>query len=103
METNLCSVNKLIGAQNEWSEVRNNQVIGVCAGTRYSGPPQGQILVQVFDKDTNVLISGPDLYTVPGQVEWVKVVDAVGERLTLQADTGALFYFDVPTRHWVHP
>ncbi len=103
IETNLCGLNKLIGARNEWSEIVSNQITGICAGTRHSGPPQGQILVQVFDAETNAIISGPDLYTAPAQVEWVKVIDAVGERVTLQADTGALFYFDVPTRQWVSP
>lgn len=78
VETNLCSLHKLIGARNEWSETIGNQVVGVCAGTSYSAPAHGQILVEVFDKTTNELLVAPSLYTVPAQVEWVKVIDAVG-------------------------
>ena len=42
-------------------------------------------------------------YRTPRRVGPIRVTDAVGERLTLHADEGTLFYFDVPTRQWVTP
>jgi hypothetical protein len=102
-------IDDLIGTRNKWREYIGTRIVGVCAGSAYfnqktqrpNGPPYGALLFDDYDTATKIILSGPDLYEVPGQVEWVKVVDAVGERLTLQANTGALFYFDVPTRQWV--
>jgi hypothetical protein len=47
---------------------------------------------------------GPvQVYTTPANAGLVKVKDAVGERLTLDAPDGTRFYFDVATRQWVNP
>jgi hypothetical protein len=101
--TNACTRGKIISAQNEWYTIEGNNVTGVCVGGSYTGQPRGQISIDVYDLHTDATISGPDVYTVPATVQWVKVIDAVGERLTFEADTGALFYFDIPTRQWVNP
>jgi hypothetical protein len=61
------------------------------------------VLVEVADATTHAVLQGPDLYKAPGQAESIEIIDAVGERLTLRADDGTLFYFDVPTRQWVNP
>jgi hypothetical protein len=104
---NFCGTDKLISARNKWREYIGTRILTVCAGRTYlnpqAGPQQGALLIEDYDKQTNTILTGPDLYTVPIEVAWVEVVDAVGERLTLEADTGALFYFDVPTRQWVNP
>jgi hypothetical protein len=101
--TNACTRAKKIAARNQWYAVEGNTGVAVCSGTQYYGEPQGQISVTTFNADTHAILGGPDIYTVPADVESVAVVDAVGQRLTLEADTGALFYFDVPTRQWVNP
>lgn len=109
--TNICGTDKLISTQNKWRENIGTRIVAVCAGSTYynpqtleqDGPPHGALLFEDFDTATNTVLSGPDLYEVPAEVASIIVVDAVGERVTLQADTGALFYFDVATRQWVNP
>jgi hypothetical protein len=95
-------MDKLIISQNRWEEITGTLGILVCAGSTHY-PPRAQVLIEVDDATTHAVLQGPDLYDAPGQAESVEIIDAVGERLTLQADDGTLFYFDVPTRQWVTP
>jgi hypothetical protein len=90
---------------NEWDAQINGQYIQVFAGTK-SSPAEserakGVVVIRITDRHYNTL----DLvaYEPPLARGVVRVVDAVGERLTLQAADGTLFYFDVPTRQWVNP
>jgi hypothetical protein len=75
----------------------------VCAGVTLPPPGVAAVLVVVYDANGPGILSGPDIYQVPAAVQEVRVIDAVGERLTLRADDGTLFYFDVLTRQWVPP
>lgn len=101
IETNACTIHKLTSTRNEWSETIGNQIVGVCAGSAYFGPKRAQIDVEVFDNITNQVLVGPDVYIVPAQVESVRITNAIGETLVLQADNGDFFYFDVSSRQWV--
>ncbi len=90
---------------NEWDAEINGQYVQVLAGTK-SAPAEseqakGVVVVRISDSHYNIL----DLatYDPPLARGVVRVVDAIGERLTLQADDGTRFYFDVATRQWVNP
>ncbi len=102
VEDNRCGLDKhQLGSKNHWRETNGPLMTAVCAGTTYFMPYKAQLLVEVDNLDTRRIAEGPDMYDVPAPVLWVRVIDAVGERLILQADTGAQFAFDVPTRQWV--
>ena len=93
-----------VRSSSRWSELVNNRVVVVCAG---SSPHlglhnQGAIMVETTDTE-GAVIGGPDTYNTPTQAGAVQVIDAVGERLTLKAKDGTLLYFDVPSRRWVNP
>jgi len=97
-----CGVNtKELSSRNLWRETNGPLLTGVCAGSSYFKPYHGQILFEVYDTAAGRHVEGPAIYEVPAPVQWVKVVDAVGERVILEADTGVHFAFDVPTRQWV--
>jgi len=88
---------------NSWYEQGVGEDTMVCAGVTLPPPGVAAVLVVVYDANGPGILSGPDIYQVPAAVQEVRVIDAVGERLTLRADDGTLFYFDVPTRQWVPP
>lgn len=87
---------------NKWGERVGDHNILVCAGNKPMDQSQGAILVVAVSPSAGI-VGGPDVYYTPTQDGWLKIVDAVGERLTLQSNNGTLFYFDVPTRQWVNP
>jgi hypothetical protein len=90
---------------NKWWETVGTRMTIVCAGGTF--PPedtlQGKVLAAIEDTTTHAVVSGPDFYLTPSRHGLVRVIDAVGERLTLRAADGTLFYFDVPSRQWVAP
>jgi hypothetical protein len=98
---------KLMYTLNQWVERENQQgnSVLVCAGSKSprEDPQQGIIGILIQVPNSGTVVSGPDLYLTPLRAGAVQVIDAVGERLTLRADDGTLFYFDVLTRQWVTP
>ncbi len=92
-------------SKNHWDEPLTDYRLEVYAGVQGSSgdPQQGEIIV--FRRSLNYLEFIPpfDFYITPSKVGPVTITDAVGERLTLQADDGTTFYFDLPTRQWVNP
>jgi hypothetical protein len=92
-------------AKNNWDEPLTDYRLQVYAGVQGSSgdPRQGEIIV--FRCTLNFLeFIGPfDHYPTPLKAGPVTITDAVSERLTLQADDGTRFYFDVATRQWVNP
>lgn len=66
---------------------------------------QGEVLVRVIrvapQQLFNYEVVQSDVVLTPVQVGAVRIVDAVGERLILQAKDGTTFYFDVPARRFV--
>ena len=98
---------KLMYTLNQWVERENQQgnSVLVCAGSKSprEDPQQGIIGILVQVPNSGTIVSGPNLYLTPLRAGAVQVIDAVGERLTLRADDGTLFYFDVLTRQWVTP
>jgi hypothetical protein len=91
---------------NMWLELLPDRTIRVFAGgDGYIGDPtQGLLVISVKTPAPHrVLIGSIETYRTPTEAGPVTVIDAVGERLTLQADDGTTFYFDVATRQWVNP
>src|SRR5438045_5363456 len=88
--------------ENQWIAHIGDQVVTVLAGSKSDLRYSDQGIVVVLVEDTNHhTLSGPDTYETPLRAGLVKVVDGVGQVLTLQAEDGTLFYFDVPSRQWV--
>ncbi len=96
---------KMLLIANQWYTTDSNRNIFVYAGSKFQrdDPQQGEILVVVYDSTTHQIVSSPTLYMTPMRAGLVRVIAAVGERLTLRAQDGTLFYFDVPTRQWIGP
>lgn len=90
---------------NHWVKVMGDQLLIVVAGSapRNVDALQGKVLVALIDRETFRFVGEPSYYETPGHNGKVQVIDAVGERLTLRAADGTLFYFDVPTSSWVNP
>ena len=103
VQTGYCGLYKLITTRNLWRETTSSTSTIVCAGNTYDSSQHAQLLVMIVDASTHAVLQGPDLYDTPAQAESVELIDAVGERLTLRADNGTLFTFDVPTRQWGMP
>jgi hypothetical protein len=88
--------------RNQWLAYNDDQVIKVFAG-RNSDPrylEQGLLVVLIEDNNHHTL-SGPDTYETSIQAGAVRIADGVGQVLTLEAEDGTLFYFDVQSRRWV--
>jgi hypothetical protein len=87
---------------NAWIAQLGDEDIVVYGGSRRDESTEGLVIVLQKNRRTGAA-TGPDTYDTPAKAGEVEIVDAVGERLTLQANDGTLFYFDVLTRQWVTP
>ena len=89
-----------------WYEDVGNQRIFVYAGALRDNPganalaSQGVVIVVVQTLDGGAQPGG-GTYRAPGNAGPLRIVDAIGERLVLQSDGGARYYFDIPTRQFV--
>lgn len=81
---------------NRWYEEASGRIFNVLAGARMLDETQGMVFVveSLPEPDDTELSDGGSYYT-PIKVGPVRVVDAQGERLILQAEDGTTFYFDV--------
>jgi len=88
---------------NQWRAEVAEQNIHAYAGIKSltDGLDRGVVVIRVFDRNRIVIEIAS--YETPQRRGVVKVVDAVDQRLTLRAEDGTLFYFDIPTRQWVSP
>lgn len=84
--------------KNQWYKQLDNGEIRVYAGAEKRAPLQGLIVVSVRMRPQPRSIES---YRTALQVGPVRVVSASGDQLTLRADGGTLFYFDLATRQWV--
>ncbi len=89
---------------NKWWEPVGDGTLVVLAGSGYQirDAQQGGLII-VMEDAQHKLTGSTESYLTPSRHGYVQVVDAVGERLTLRAEDGTLFYFDVPSRQWVSP
>jgi hypothetical protein len=68
-------------------------------GTQVSAS-QGVVII-VVQTTQGAGLPGSGTYTSPGKTGPLRIVDANGERLVLESESGATLYFDVPTRQFV--
>ena len=85
-----------------WAGRQDNEYLFVSSGALKSEPAQG--MVRVYTTTLEQRTRGPEqTYTTPLKAGLVLIISSISQRLTLQAEDGTLFYFDVPTRQWVTP
>ena len=85
---------------NCWAARINDEYVFVAALVKKSDPAQG--LLHVYTTTVGISYFGPaNWYATPTHSGLIRVVDATGYRLTLRAEDGNIFYFDVLTRQWV--
>jgi hypothetical protein len=91
---------------NMWYEETDGKRINVYAGALRDNPGistearQSVVVVLIQSIDGSILPGG-GTYSAPAAAGPLDVADASKERLVLQAENGARFYFDVPTRAFV--
>jgi hypothetical protein len=79
--------------QNRWQAILNGEPIQVFAGALYEDSQQGLIIV--------LFPSPAGRFYTPTGAGAVRITAESGMRLTLLADDGTTFYFDVPSRLYV--
>jgi hypothetical protein len=96
--------------QNQWvaTPQQGGHTVIAYAGTRKAGAAlddysQGVIVVQswIFGPCHANLEGDKVDYPTPSKHGAVRIADAVGETLKLQAQDGTIFYFNVASRQWV--
>lgn len=85
---------------NSWRKLSTDPAVLVWAG--WTTPERTQGAVVVIVNRSSGATSG-ESYLTPAKSGPVRIVDAVGERLTLTSESGTIFYFDVPSRQFVKP
>ena len=91
--------------QNMWYMKKGDRVIRVYAGAQRGDPQQGGKTLDKPWPGVLMIIASPGeevQYLTPVKAGVVKIVDAVGERLVLNAEDGRAFYFDVPGRQFAN-
>jgi len=92
--------------QNRWEEERADGTrVVVYAGVQGSAldpsRTQGVVVVVVLGTDGNPIAEQSGRYPTPSRAGSVRVTDATGEVLTLAADDGTMFRFDVGSRTYM--
>jgi hypothetical protein len=90
---------------NSWSQKTADKTVSVYAGGRHTNPgvtaeTQGVVVILV-SANSQALPAESGEYLTPTPVSTVRIVAAQGARLTLVAEDGTFFSFDVPTRKFV--
>lgn len=88
--------------QGCWTGLTNTEYVFVSPGAFWNDLPQG--ILRVYTSTLDLRTYGQrQAYQTPLRAGPIQVVGATGYQLTLLAEDGTLFYFDVLTRHWVTP
>lgn len=88
---------------NCWTTFTDPGVLTVYAGMEYPFPETGNLLGGVFVLTNTLDYLNPassQVYWMPIQAGGVTIVQADGMRLTLRADDGSHWIFDITTRSW---
>ncbi len=89
---------------NKWvATLADRRVIVFAGGEGSDGDRTQGVLIVMSETLAGDTMGRGESYTTPTKAGPVTITDAVGERLTLQADDGTRFTFDVATRQWVNP
>jgi hypothetical protein len=87
---------------NAWREILNNEYVNAYAGGYREPSDLGLLMVYTMSRD-GLRSSGFFQYATPSRVGWVRIESVNGTLLTLLAQNGQQFVFDVQTRTWVSP
>ncbi len=96
--------------KNQWYSEQNGQQISVFAGAQRSDlgggqslekPLPGLLIVEVNEPGGKIFPDERGEYFTPQKVGPVRIVDAGGMKLTLVAENGTVFVFDVSTRQFL--
>lgn len=85
--------------RNCWADRLDNQIIGASAGALLAEPAQGVLAVATWNLNLTES-SGDEYYETPLRAGTVRIVQANIPYLTVQANDGTLFTFNVLTRQW---
>lgn len=91
---------------NCWQGVVDNHYIHIAAGGRIDSPhPDLQMRggVMIYQGDVTNPRNGqfdPTIYFTPTNGGAVRIMKAQGTQFTMQAENGAIFLFDLPTKSW---
>lgn len=93
---------------NEWyAQVGGKRIVVWAATERSDGavelahPWESMLIVEVTTLDgSQHYATEQGTYEIPVRSDDVRITDAVGQLLTVKAQNGATFYFDVPTRRF---
>lgn len=85
--------------RNCWADRLNNQIIGASAGALLAEPAQGVLAVATWNLNMTES-SGDEYYETPLRAGTVRIVQANPPYLTVQANDGTQFTFNVITRQW---
>lgn len=90
---------------NSWYQKTADKTVVVYAGGRHTNPGvtaemQGVVVILV-SANSQALPAESGEYLTPTPVSTVRIVAAQGAQLTLVAEDGTFFFFDVPTRKFV--
>jgi hypothetical protein len=90
---------------NFWMEKTQEKFIVVYAGGRLPDPAahitEGLIYVEWWSLTKHGKLPGGGIFPVPIPAQYVMIVDAIGEQLTLRTDDGTLLVFDVPSQQYI--
>ena len=85
-----------------WTGLHDNEYIFASAGAPKDDPTQGMVRVYTTTLDRST-VTPDQWYATPTKGGLVRITDAANFRLTLQAENGTHFLFDLPTRQWLPP
>jgi len=86
-----------------WIEKTKDKFITVYAGTEIhiDGSIQAELAIEWDSLSDRMLMPGGREFPVPFPSQDVKIVDVIGEQLTLRTDDGTLLFFDVPSQQYI--
>lgn len=111
VETSFSPLPSFYVIKNQWYSEQNGKQIIVFAGAQRSDPLQGEksldkpwpglLIVAVNELGGKFLSDEGGKYWTPTKVGPVRIVEAEGMNLTLAAEDGTVFVFDVSTRQFI--
>jgi len=98
-----CGYNLKCNPQDFWVEKTRDKFITVYAGhyVHSNGSLEAQLYIEWSALSDHQLLPGGGVFPVPIPAQDVRIVDAIGEQLTLRTDDGTLLIFDVPSQQYI--
>lgn len=109
VETSLAPFPSYLAFYNQWYIETNGKITRVFAGARrgdgavpFDRPWKGLVFVEVTSSDkTQAYPAEGGFYETPEKPGYLRIIDARGQMLTLLAENGQVYTFDVSTRQYL--